>query len=69
MADLAASGAAQERDFTDRERREVVVEHEALPRLAVHHLDLLLILGRAERGGDERLRLAAREHGRSVRPR
>ena len=53
-------------DFADRERREVVVEHEALPRLAVDHLDLLLVVGGAERGGDERLGLAAREHRRAV---
>ena len=69
VADLAAAGAAQERHLADRERREVVVEHEPLVDLAVHHLDLLLVLGGAERGGDERLRLAAREHGRAVRAR
>ena len=59
MADLAAAGAAQELHFADRERREVVVEHEALPRLAVDGLDLLLIVGGAERRGHERLGLAA----------
>ncbi len=42
------------------------MEHEALPRLAVDGLDLLLIVGRAERGGDERLRLAAREQAGSM---
>ena len=59
-------GPAQERHFADRERREVVVEHEALPGLALEALDLLRIVGGAERAGDERLRLAAREHGRAV---
>ena len=67
VADLAAAGAAQELHFTDREGREVVVQHEALPGLALDHLDLLLVVGGAERGGDERLRLAAGEHGRAVR--
>ena len=61
VADLAAAGAAQELHFADRERREVVVEHEALPRLAVDHLDLLLIVGGAERRGHQRLGFAARE--------
>ena len=66
VSDLAPAGPAQERHFADRERREVVVEHEALPLLALEALDLLRIVGRAERAGDERLRLAAREHGRAV---
>ncbi len=35
--------------------------------LAVDHLDLLLVVGGAERRGHERLRLASREHGRAVR--
>ena len=37
--------------------------------LAVHRLDLLLVVGGAERRRDERLCLAAREHGRAVRAR
>ena len=37
--------------------------------LAVHHLDLLLVVGGAERRGHERLGLAAGEHGRAVRAR
>jgi hypothetical protein len=45
------------------------VEHEALPHLAVDHLDLLLVVGGAERDGDERLGLAAGEGARSARPR
>ena len=66
VADFAAAGAAHERPFADREGREVVVEHEALPRLALEALDLLRIVGGAERAGDERLRLAAGEHRRAV---
>jgi hypothetical protein len=37
--------------------------------VAFEALDLLGIVGRPERAGDERLRFAAREHARSVRPR
>ena len=43
------------------------MQHEAFVDLAAHHLDLLLVVGGPERGGDERLRLAAGEHGRPVR--
>src|SRR5262245_44327914 len=67
MADLATARAPQERDFADRKRREVVVEHEALPGLAFEALDLLGIFGGAERTGDQRLRLAAGEDGGAVR--
>ena len=69
VADLAAGGAAHELHFTDRERREVVVEHEALEGLAFEVFDLLRFLRRAEGHGDERLRLAAGEDGRAVRTR
>ena len=61
MADLATAGAAHRLDFADRKRREVVVQHEALPHFAVDHFDLLLVVVGAERDGDERLRLTARE--------
>ncbi len=66
VTDFAAAGAAHELHFADRERREVVVQHEAAVDLAFDRLDLLLIVRGAERHGDERLRLAAREHGRAV---
>ena len=66
VADLAPAGAAQELHFAHRERREVVVQHEALVELAAHVLDLLLVVGRAERAGDERLRLAAGEDDGAV---
>src|SRR5580765_7740114 len=42
------------------------MEHEALPRLALKRLDLLRVVVRAERAGDERLRFAAGEDGRSM---
>ena len=42
------------------------MEHEALPRLAVDGLDLLLVVGGAERRGDERLGLAAGEQAGAV---
>src|SRR5262249_26565016 len=69
VADLTPAGAAHEADFADREGREVVVEHETLPLFALEALDLLRIVGGPERARDERLRLAAREDGRAVRPR
>ncbi len=59
VADLAAAGAAHRLRLARREGREVVVEHEALPALADERVDLLLVGGRAERRGDDRLRLAA----------
>jgi len=45
------------------------VQHEVAVEVALDGLDLLLVGLRAERGGDERLGLAAREHARAVRPR
>ncbi len=45
------------------------MEHEALVLLAGDVLDLLLVVGRAERAADERLRLAAREDDRAVHAR
>ena len=71
VADLAAAGAAHRADFAGRERREVVVEHERLGRLAlvVDRVEALHVVRGAERRGDERLRLAAREERRAVRAR
>jgi hypothetical protein len=43
------------------------VQHEALVELAADVLDLLLVVGRAERARDERLCLAAGEDHRAVR--
>ena len=61
VTDFAAAGPAQESNFTDAERREVVMEHEALERLALQHVQPLLIFAGSERGGDQRLRFAAGE--------
>src|SRR5205085_246402 len=67
VADLAARSRAEATDFAHGEVREVVVQEEATLDLAgfevVHEL---LIFLRAERGGDDGLRLAAREEGRAV---
>jgi hypothetical protein len=70
VADLATAGAAEELHLAHRERREVVVEHEALAvLLLLHGVDDLRVLGGAEGGGHEGLRLAAGEEGRPVRAR
>src|SRR5439155_16841668 len=69
VADLATRGTAQELHFTDRERREVVVEKKSLERFALEVFDLLRFLRRAEGDGDECLCFAAREDGGTVRAR
>ena len=67
MADFAAAGAAHEADFADAERREVVVQHEALGGLArLEQFDALLVVLGAEGDRDQRLRFAAGEEGRTV---
>ena len=69
VAHLAPAGAAEELHLAHRERRKVVVQHESLVELAAHVLDLLLVVGRAERAGDECLCFAAGEDDRAVRAR
>ena len=69
VADVAARGPAHELRLAHREGREVVVEQERVLALALVLLDDLGVVGGAERGGDERLRLAAREERRAVRAR
>src|SRR5215467_7339401 len=69
MPDFAAARTRHAPDLANRERREVVVEHEALPRLAFERLDLLGVVVGAERAGDERLCFTAGEDRRSVRAR
>ena len=69
VADLAARRAAHELHLADREGREVVVEQELVLALALVLLDDLGVVGGAERGGDERLRLAAGEERGAVRAR
>ena len=63
VADFAAARAGHAAHFTNREGREVVVQHEVLPGFPFERLDLLRVVGCAERAGDERLRFATREHG------
>ena len=66
VPDLATSGAAQEGHFAHRERREVVVQHEALPGFAFEGLQALHVFAGAQRGGDQRLGFAASEDGGAV---
>src|SRR6185312_11030422 len=66
VADLAAARAAERLGLARGVRREVVVQHEALPALTGQRVDLLLVAGGAERGRDRRLRLAALEERRAV---
>ena len=66
MADLAASGRADASGFTDRERREVVVQQERFLVGPVQRVDPLLVLAGAERGDHDRLGLAAGEQRRAV---
>src|SRR5450759_5992965 len=69
VTNLAAAGAAHGSYFTRRERREIVMEHERLGRLAriVDAVEALDIVGGAEGEGDERLCLPASEQSRTVR--
>ena len=70
VADFAAARAAHEADFADAERREVVVQHEALGGFAgLQQLDALLVVLGAQRDRHQRLRFAAREQRRAVRAR
>jgi len=59
VSDLAAAGAAHRSHFAGRERREIVVEHERLGRLArlVDAVEALDIVGGAKRDRDKCLRL------------
>ena len=66
MADLASPRSALRSGLADRERREVVVQHEALMLLAGDVLDLLLIVAGAECATDQRLGLAAGEDDGAV---
>ena len=69
VADLAASRATQEGHFAHRERREVVVQHEALLGFAFEGLQPLHVFAGAQRGGDQRLGFAAGKDRRPVRAR
>ena len=66
MADFATARRAEAAHFADRVGREVIVQHEALVGEALQPVDHLLGFLGAERRGDDRLRLAAREQRRAV---
>ena len=66
VADFAAADAGHAARFTDRERREVVVQHEALLLLAFEGFEALRVVVGAECCGDQGLRLAAGEERRAV---
>ena len=69
VPDLAALGRAHAPGLAGGVRGHVVVEQEAVAVLAHQRVDDLLVAARAQRGNDQRLRLAAREQGRAVSPR
>ena len=66
VADLAPLRRADAAGLAGGERRHVVVEHEVLAVLAGERVDALRVAVGAERRGDQRLRLAAREQRRAV---
>ena len=68
VPDLAAAGAPQEAHLADRERREVVMEHEPLLGLLAQAVEPLGVLDRAEGDRGQALGLAAGEEGRAVGP-
>ena len=61
VPDFAPAGRAHAAGFADRIGGKVVVEQEPLLIGPVQRIDILLVLARAERGDDHRLRFAARE--------
>ena len=67
MPDLSPPRAAHELDLADRERREVVVQQEALLALPLERLDHLNVFGGSEGAGHQRLRLAAGKKRGAVR--
>src|SRR5262245_29280996 len=69
VADFTASWRSHATGLSHRERGKVVMQHEALFAGAFEGIDELLVLARAERGDDDRLRLSAGEQRRAVRPR
>jgi len=69
MADFAPANAGHAAHFADGKRREVVVQHEPLLGLAFEPLDALRVIGRAQRGGNQRLGFAAGEDRGTVNPR
>ena len=66
VADLAALRRPHEARLANRERREVVMQHEWLAAFAGERIDDLRVAAGAERRRDECLGLAAREDRRTV---
>src|SRR5581483_10872928 len=66
VTDLATTCASEKCDFTDRERRKVVVQHEALSFLSFETFQLLHVFRRAERGSYQGLGFTAREDRRAM---
>ena len=71
VTDFAPARAAHRAHFSRGERREVVVQHERLRRLArfIDGVETLHVVRGSERHRDQRLRLAAREQRGAVRAR
>ena len=70
VADFAAAGAAQELHFADGERREVVMQHEALERFVLEEqVEALHVFLGAQGQRGEGLRFAAGEERRAVHAR
>ena len=66
MTNLAPSGSAQKRNFSNRKRRKVVVKHEAFLGFAFEDFEALHVVAGAEGGGDQGLGFAAGEDGAAV---
>ncbi len=68
VADLPASGAAEEAGFADRERREVVMQHEPFLDFLAQAVQALGVLDRAQGDCGQGLGLPSGEQGRPVGP-
>ena len=66
VPDFAPARRAHAARLADRIGGEVVVEQEPLLIGPVERIDILLVLARAERGDDHRLRLSTREQSRTM---
>src|SRR5579859_1128765 len=69
MADLTTTDTSHTTRLAYRERREVVMQHEAFFLLAFEVLEPLHVVGRSQSGCDEGLGFAASEDGRAVHAR
>src|SRR5208283_2348960 len=70
MSNFAAAGSTHKPNFADAERREIVVQHEALGSFGgIEHLDALFVVFRSKSRSDQRLSFSARKQGRAVRAR